>query len=182
MEPFGKPLAKLSSDARWTVAAAVVLASGLAGFAVSEAPAPSQRSIDVTARSYAFEPATIRVRRGDLVTLRFASLDVVHGFALEGYDVDVAIHPLSNEVALRNAKAGAPGTWVRDVSFVADRPGKYRYRCSVTCGAMHPFMVGELIVEPNRVWPTSAALAVGILMAGLVLVAQPATEETDGPE
>ncbi len=41
-----------------------------------------------------------------------------------------------------------PGN-TRNVEFVADRSGKFRFRCSVACGALHPFMIGELVVSPN---------------------------------
>ena len=54
----------------------------------------------------------------------------------------------------------------RHVEFVADQSGKFRYRCSVACGTLHPFMIGELIVSPNR--PFLRAL-------GLSLVAVAAT-------
>lgn len=144
-------------------------ACGAAAFALAISPEqgkPRLHTINVVARRYAFEPAVIRVERGDEVRLRFASKDVVHGFRLEGHDVDVTIEPLRREVMLRR-DGGTPEA-VKEVAFVATRAGKFRYRCSMTCGAMHPFMVGELIVGPNRLLHASSAAAVGLLAGGLL--------------
>ena len=140
-----------------------------AAFAVGLFPGrdkPRRHTINVVARRYAFEPAVIRVERGDEVRLRFASKDVVHGFRLEGYDVDVTIEPLRREVMLRR-DGGTPEA-VQEVAFVATRAGKFRYRCSKTCGAMHPFMAGELIVGPNHLLHAASAAAVGLLAGGLL--------------
>ena len=51
--------------------------------------------------------------------------------------------------------------------FVADRAGKFRLRCSVTCGSLHPFMIGELVVGPNLpFWRAVGALLV-VTLGGL---------------
>lgn len=131
------------------------------------APVPAEHEILVTASSYAFEPAVLRVRRGDTLRLRFASTDVVHGFYLEGYDLDVTVRPLAREVEV--TRGGATRT-VEEVVLVADRGGKFHYRCSRTCGPMHPFMSGELVVGPNPLWPVSAAASAGVLLGGFGLV------------
>ena len=167
---------------RWAslcLAGIVVGASGLVGYMGSvPSAAPTERSFLVTARSFAYDPAVIRVNRGDPVTLRFASTDVAHGFYLEGYGIDVAIHPLRRKVDVTRPAAGESDR-VREVTFVADRPGKFRYRCSTACGAMHPFMVGELIVEPNWLWPVSAAVAGGLLIAAGLLAGARSREGDD---
>jgi cytochrome c oxidase subunit 2 len=166
-----KVLMTAFSDRTWraTVVAATAVAGAAAmGWTLAGAPtAPEDRTFHVRARSFAFEPAVLRVRQGDRVTLHLAAEDVVHGFFLEGHGIDATLFPLRREFDLRVAgkreKANA-------VTFTADRAGKYRYRCSVSCGAMHAFMSGELIVEPNRLWPSAAAAAVGLsLVAVLVL-------------
>ena len=97
------------------------------------AASPQNRTIDINARQFAFEPATLEVHSGDTVTLHFESLDAEHGLFIDGYDVDLKAEPGKSSEA----------------SFVANKPGKFKIRCSVSCGALHPFMIGELQVEPN---------------------------------
>jgi plastocyanin len=96
------------------------------------------RDVDVplTVEKFAFSPPRVSVEAGDRVTFRIRSLDITHGFAVEGTGVTATI---------------LPGREVR-VTVPAGQPGKIRYRCSVICGPLHPFMVGEIVVEPNR-WP-----------------------------
>jgi cytochrome c oxidase subunit II len=103
----------------------------------------SVREITLNARQFAFDPAIIRVNRGDRVILTVQAADVVHGLYVDGYGVNLRV---------------APGTSQR-VEFVADRAGTFRYRCAVTCGSMHPFMIGELIVTPNDLYWRAVALA-----------------------
>jgi heme/copper-type cytochrome/quinol oxidase subunit 2 len=108
--------------------------------------------ITITASQFAFDPPVVRVNRGDRVVLTVQATDVVHGLHLDGYDLDVRV---------------APGT-SRHVEFVADRAGKFRYRCSVSCGNLHPFMIGELIVAPNDLfW---RAIGLMLITAGTTLV------------
>lgn len=127
---------------------------------------PQEREITIRAFKYGYDPAIIRVNRGDKVKLTFVSEDVVHGFYLEGHNLNVTIIPLRSKVQLRREGSMAD---VGEVAFTAQREGKFRYRCSETCGFLHPFMLGEFIVSPNRLFPASLGLAVGILVGGLAL-------------
>ncbi len=95
--------------------------------------APSVRRISLEATQYQFTPGRVRVNQGDRVIITLTSSDVVHGFYLDGYGLKTRVEP---GVAQR-------------IEFVADRPGKFRYRCAVSCGPLHPFMIGELVVGPN---------------------------------
>lgn len=149
----------------------IVTVFGVGGyFATPEASFPSERKITVRARRYAYEPGVIRVNRGDTVRLRLVSQDVVHGFFLEGYDLDATIIPMRRTVDLRRGGSSGALERVEEVVFKADKAGKFRYRCSKTCGFLHPFMLGELIVGPNSLLFVSMGLAIGMLLCGLTVV------------
>lgn len=148
----------------------VTATGGVLGAVAARSNPPSERIITITARKYAYEPAIVRVNRGDVLRLRLQSSDVVHGFYLEGYDVDARIVPQAPFVELRRPSAvGAPPERLEEIVVVADRAGKFHFRCSTTCGFLHPFMQGELIVEPNRLWPASLGMTLGLLAGGLLL-------------
>ncbi len=118
-------------------------------------PVPQERHIRMTARAFAYEPRTLHVNRGDTVVLTLQSVDVVHGFYLDGYNLQTEVEP------------GRDTT----VRFVADQPGKFRFRCSVSCGSLHPFMIGELVVEPNLpFWRAVAASLIAVSGAALVFL------------
>jgi heme/copper-type cytochrome/quinol oxidase subunit 2 len=149
----------------------VVALGGLIGLlAGSRTAAPQERRITVRARQYAYDPEVIRVNRGDTLRIRLVSEDVVHGFYLEGHDLDVDIFPLEPKVALRRPSRPGQVEEVEEVVFTVNQEGKFRYRCSHTCGFMHPFMLGELIVGPNRLLPTGTGMTLGVLFGGLLFV------------
>ena len=111
-----------------------------AGLVVAFAPLPvrsvvsRERTFQIDARQYAYSPSEIHVNPGDRVTFKLVSTDVVHGLYLDSYDLSVVADP------------GQTAT----LTFTADRPGSFRFRCNVTCGAMHPFMIGKLTVGTNH--------------------------------
>lgn len=148
----------------------VVVAGGAAGFLFgSSSPgAPTEHVITVRASQYGYDPPVIRVNRGDTLRLRLLATDVTHGFYLEGYDIEATMHPLEPGIWLRHPSRPAEAELVEEVVFTATREGKFRYRCSQTCGYMHPFMLGELVVQPNRLFPTSVGITLGILLGGLL--------------
>jgi heme/copper-type cytochrome/quinol oxidase subunit 2 len=150
---------------------AVVALGGLIGLlSGSRTASPQTRRFVVHARQYAYDPPVIRVNRGDTVRLRLVSDDVVHGFYLEGHDLDVDILPLEPKVLRRWPSRPDEVEEVDEVVFTADKEGKFRYRCSHTCGFLHPFMLGELIVGPNRLLPTSLGMTLGMLVGGFLFV------------
>lgn len=120
--------------------------------------APQERLVRVEASSYQFEPGVVRVNRGDRVTLELASTDVVHGLHIDGYNLELQADP------------GQP----RRITFTAERSGAFRWRCSVSCGALHPFMIGKLVVGDNALLWRAGGLASLAVLAGLFLLPKPA--------
>ncbi len=118
------------------------------------APLPERRTepktvnVQIQAESFAFSPGIIRVNPGDQVVLELTSSDVVHGLYLDRYDLSMTSDPGQTE----------------ELRFTADQPGVFRFRCSVTCGALHPFMIGQLKVGTNALlWRgIAAALVLGV--------------------
>jgi len=118
---------------------AILLLLMLAGLVVAFAPLPVRSIIPagkefrIEASQFAYSPGEISVNPGDKVTIKLVATDVVHGLYVDGYGVSVTADP------------GQTAT----LTFVADKPGSFRLRCNVTCGAMHPFMIGKLNVGGN---------------------------------
>lgn len=133
---------------------------------VVDAEARPIRQFTIEARQYAYNPPIIRVHRGDEVHIRLVSKDVVHGFYLEGHDINARVVPERETFIVRQAGEEKE---VAEIVFVAKRTGKFRYRCSHTCGYLHPFMMGELIVSPNYLYRGSVAGAL-LLLAGAIAI------------
>jgi heme/copper-type cytochrome/quinol oxidase subunit 2 len=131
----------------------------MAGLIVAFAPlpgpvfAPEVRTFRIEAQQFAYSPSELTVQPGDIVTIELVSTDVVHGLYIDGYDLSVEADP---------------GQTAR-MTFAADKPGSFRFRCNVTCGAMHPFMIGKLTVGTNNGLFRSAGLAVVAVLGVLVL-------------
>ena len=155
---------------RYLPIGALLLAGGLAGslFARLGLKPPQDRSFTITARKYGYDPPILHVNRGDRVRIKLVAKDVTHGFYLEGYDLDAKVRPENDSFWVRRPSQGETYKEVEEITLVADRSGKFRYRCSTTCGYMHPFMQGELIVSPNYLYPTSVGLLVGLGAAMLL--------------
>lgn len=105
--------------------------------------APQERTFEIDAHQFAYSPSELKVNAGDTVTIRLVSTDVVHGLYVDGYDISVEADP------------GQSAT----LTFDADIPGSFRFRCNITCGAMHPFMIGKLTVGTNNWLYRSIGLA-----------------------
>jgi heme/copper-type cytochrome/quinol oxidase subunit 2 len=135
----------------------VVLAGALIAFAPLpvRAASPAQRTFRVEARKFNYAPGTLEVNPGDIVTIELVSKDVVHGLYVDGYGVSITADP--GQTA--------------SLTFTADRSGSFRLRCNVTCGALHPFMVGKLQVGPNN-W-LQRAIGLTCLAAFAMLTVHP---------
>jgi len=118
---------------------------------------PTVRHITIDASQFEYSPSTITVNQGDVVQIQLVSDDVTHGFYLDSYGVSTVAPP------------GHPNM----VQFVADRVGTFRFRCSHTCGPLHPFMIGQLTITPaSRANPgpfaASGILAIVIAIGTMV--------------
>lgn len=139
------------------------ISAGLAGAVIAFAPlpvrvaSPTQRTFWVEASQFAYSPAALTVNPGDTVTIELVSQDVVHGLYVDGYGISVTADP---------------GQTAR-LTFIADRTGSFRLHCNVTCGALHPFMVGRLQVGPNTALWRAIGLAVLAAISAVFLFPSP---------
>ncbi len=115
--------------------------------------APVERTFRVEAAQFAFSPGVITVNPGDRVTIELVATDVAHGLYIDGYGLDVRAEP---------------GQTAR-LQFIADRSGTFRLRCSVTCGGLHPFMVGKMRVGTNLWLWRGLGLTLLAVLAGVRL-------------
>lgn len=139
--------------------------AGLAGAVIGFAPlpvhveAPTDRTFRVEASQFAYSPAVLSVNPGDTVTIELVSTDVVHGLYVDGYGVSVTADP---------------GQTVR-LTFLANKPGSFRFRCNITCGALHPFMIGKMQVGTNTLLWRAIGLTILATFSGVVLMPHPVT-------
>src|SRR5215203_168552 len=127
----------------------ILLLFVMAGLVVAFAPlpvptiTPKVRTFRMDAQQFSYSPSELKVNAGDEVNIQLVSTDVVHGLYLDGYDISIEADPGHTET----------------LSFIANKPGSFRFRCNVTCGAMHPFMIGKLTVGSNSWFFRSIGLA-----------------------
>ena len=132
----------------------------MAGLVVAFAPfpvqpiAPQERTFRIEAGQFSYSPSELIVNPGDTITIELVSTDVVHGLYVDGYDISIEADPGQTET----------------LTFIADKPGSFRFRCNITCGAMHPFMIGKLTVGTNSWLYRSIGLALVALLSIPVLV------------
>jgi plastocyanin len=89
------------------------------------------RTIVVEGDKFRFNPAEIRVKQGETVRIVFKSIDMLHDFVIDEY-----------ELATNQLSAGDE----EELEFVADEKGTFEYYCSVGQHRANG-MVGKLIVE-----------------------------------
>ena len=112
---------------------------------------PTERYFRVEASQFAYSPSVLKVNPGDRVTIELVSQDVVHGLSIDGYDLEIKADPGETH----------------PLSFTAGRSGSFRFRCSATCGSMHPFMIGKLQVGGNTALWRGAGLALLLVVAAV---------------
>ena len=134
---------------RWsvlTLLVGIVLLAPVPAFAVS----PVEQVFKIQAGQFEYLPAELKVNPGDRVTIELTATDVVHGLSIDGYNLETTADP---------------GQTAR-LTFTADREGSFRFRCTVTCGNLHPFMIGKLHVGQNSLLWRGVALAALVLLGG----------------
>ncbi len=111
---------------------------------------PTDRNIRIEASMFQFTPGEVKINPGDRVTVELVSTDVVHGFSLDGYNFELTADPGQT----------ATGT------FIAEKAGVFRFRCSVACGNLHPFMIGKLRIGQNLLFIRGIVLGLlGVIVA-----------------
>jgi len=115
------------------------------------ATTPTEHTFHINASRFEYSPNTLTVNPGDKVTIELTATDVVHGLSIDGYDLAVTADP---------------GQTAR-LTFTADQQGSFRFRCTASCGNMHPFMIGKLEVGQNTLLWRAAALSILALVAGV---------------
>lgn len=93
-------------------------------------PGQVDRTVEITARQFAYTPDTVHVNVGERVRLVLTTADVAHSLAIREYGINLIVTP------------GEPASTV----FTADRAGRYVMYCTVYCGTGHPQHLGTLIV------------------------------------
>ena len=127
----------------WLLIALAALVVAFTPFPVTSSIPSTSHTFKIEASRFAYTPSELHVNPGDMVALQIVSTDVVHGLYIDGYDISVEADPGQTQT----------------LTFTADKPGSFRFRCNVTCGAMHPFMIGELTVGANEWLYRSIGLA-----------------------
>lgn len=105
---------------------------GSMGHDESSPVADGARRIEVTGRSFEFDPPEITVTAGEDIAIVLTSEDLQHDFTIDELDAHVV--------------AGAGDT--DEGGFRADEPGRYTYYCTVA-GHRDAGMEGTLVVEAS---------------------------------
>jgi polyferredoxin len=129
-------------------------------------------TISLKAKKYGYSPARIIVNKGDTIFFKPSSLDATHGFLLDGYPLEFIMRKGAAflKYSWEDENGNLHDDWdrVSEVEFVADKTGKFTFRCTQTCGSLHPFMTGELIVRPNNHYYLAISLTIWLVFSLLL--------------
>lgn len=92
---------------------------------------PGQYEAVIIGMAWAFQPAELRIPAGSEVTFITTSVDVLHGFKIEGTTVNGML---------------IPGQILR-MTHTFREPAEHLIICHEYCGVMHHIMYGKVIVE-----------------------------------
>ncbi|MDP2647254.1 MAG: hypothetical protein Q8P24_20160 [Desulfobacterales bacterium] len=109
--------------------------------------------IKLEAHKYGYFPSRLVVHQGDTIVFTPVSKDVTHGFYLDGHPTEFIMKKGATfeKIIWQDEKGDFHSDWdkISTTQFTAGKAGKFTFRCTQTCGNLHPFMTGELIVTPN---------------------------------
>ena len=97
------------------------------GFSYLVINQPSKKIVSITAEQYKYTPGILVFNKGDEITLNIKSIDVKHGFYIDGYEIETELPALTTVT----------------ITFIAESTGSFTIRCSVTCGNFHPYRSEE---------------------------------------
>ncbi|ADC90202.1 cytochrome c oxidase subunit II [Thermocrinis albus DSM 14484] len=93
--------------------------------------APNRYEIHYLARMWYFEPSDVEIPAGSTVDIYLTSADVIHGFHIDGTNVNLM---------------AIPGT-VAYARVKFDKPGVYHIVCHEYCGIGHQDMATKIVVK-----------------------------------
>ncbi|HLC89097.1 MAG TPA: cupredoxin domain-containing protein [Candidatus Nanoarchaeia archaeon] len=90
------------------------------------------RIIALDAYNWGFTPTEIKVKQGEVITLKIKSTSGVHGVGSRELGLSSGIIAEGEE---------------KSVTFTADKKGTFGFYCNVYCGDGHGEMKGKIVVE-----------------------------------
>lgn len=92
---------------------------------------PNEMEVVFIGRMWDFEPSEVRIPAGTTVTFTGTTVDVIHGFHVDGTRLNMML---------------IPGQISRN-TYTFDDPGEHLVICHEYCGPGHHVMYGTIIVE-----------------------------------
>lgn len=111
---------KVQAEGPWADPAQAVVQTG-----------PNRYTVYVLASAYSYQPNPIEVPKGAEIIFKVTSRDVIHGFHVEGTNINVEVLP--GEVST--------------VRYTFKKAGEYRIICNQYCGIGHQYMFGKIVVK-----------------------------------
>ncbi len=90
------------------------------------------RVIALDAYNWGFTPTEIKVKQGEIITLKIKSTSGIHGVGSKGLGFSSGMIAEGEE---------------KSITFTADNAGTFDFYCNVYCGDGHREMKGEIIVN-----------------------------------
>ncbi len=94
----------------------------------------NEYELHMITRMWAFEPSSVTLPVGSTVHLYVTSRDIIHGFKIEGKNVNLMAVPQT----------------INYIPVTFNEPGEYFFACHEFCGAAHHLMAGRIIITDNE--------------------------------